>query len=795
MVKTWMVPALALVLLLIGCAGGPGGHDTFTASPTLEQAAIPDSLAFVRTLAEYASRPDSVRSVNRARAEKIAASWREFEGQAKNLAKSEVDQRSFEDSPPSTSMLGFGLGNSLLDLKRATDLDPAFAEGWAAMGKLSAVAGDLHSAGKYLARARTAALQAPDPPDDTILLQIYREQAWVLRDLACWPAGLDLVEQGLERWPGDPDLMLVKGLLLAGAGRCTEAMDLAVRMQPMEYPRYDFIYRGLMAQKSAYANNWIRAMALLQIGETEMAYHKLGDLDLYAYRARIPHSARYWRDAALLAELMDDPKAPLYYAVGFVTRPYRNFYPVMAANITSQVQDVPDPRLPVFTSFGPRFYIGGSPFSYVGLQINMMAQAPAGPCRTEASGRALQMLDYLEKLAIRPAVCRALRGRVYYANDDFQPARIELSAADEAFRSSGRPDATTSLLLGMIDLQSGDYLQAQDNFLHALEADSTSAICWRSLAIAYARQGRKGRAEKAMDRAVALAPWNVAGLYNRGLFRLQDGRLGPAAADLQRALAVAPDNREVQHLRDLVLDAAKQAGVDSATVVEFARGVPLGVAANPDSITADLQREIDAMFVVPDSLRMDDREADRRIEVLLDRYLRHEEPVTRGVLALALIDRRRFPEAQALLAPHWGRDLSPAEQIMLLYTDHQLGEIARADHLVRDVIGSRFTGENPGRLLKETRDFRTSTNPPAFDPQTDNVHGFFGWWLDARHNSLVIENRPKIVYDMALYRMYGKDPLFEDAVWGLSQTPESGVGYGPGTGLGQGSQSTSTIKQ
>ena len=106
MVKTWMVPALALVLLLIGCAGGPGGHDTFTASPTLEQAAIPDSLAFVRTLAEYASRPDSVRSVNRARAEKIAASWREFEGQAKNLAKSEVDQRSFEDSHPSTSMLG-----------------------------------------------------------------------------------------------------------------------------------------------------------------------------------------------------------------------------------------------------------------------------------------------------------------------------------------------------------------------------------------------------------------------------------------------------------------------------------------------------------------------------------------------------------------------------------------------------------------------------------------------------------------------------------------------------------------
>ena len=64
------------------------------------------------------------------------------------------------------------------------------------------------------------------------MLAIYRERAWALRDLARWDEGLAAVEEGLEFKHGDHDLVLIKGLLLAGAGRYSEAVSLAVRMPP-----------------------------------------------------------------------------------------------------------------------------------------------------------------------------------------------------------------------------------------------------------------------------------------------------------------------------------------------------------------------------------------------------------------------------------------------------------------------------------------------------------------------------------------------------------------------------------
>ena len=97
-----------------------------------------------------------------------------------------------------------------------------------------------------------------------------------------------------------------------------------------------------------------------------------------------------------------------------MTRPYQNFYPVSAHNVAPQVLDLPDERMPVFLGFGLRYYVGGSPLVYVGTQLNSMAMAYGEAERLKAGGRALQMLDILQRRNVRPDLCHAWRGRIFY---------------------------------------------------------------------------------------------------------------------------------------------------------------------------------------------------------------------------------------------------------------------------------------------------------------------------------------------------------------------------------------------
>ncbi len=768
---------LVTALTLNGCAYGPG---VITVPQKDSATTGPDSLSFAIRLATHLALPDSTRFAAHTAAESLAADWHKFEDDTQEVLKREYDHLSYaNDDPPRLQALSSGVDHSIIDLKLATDRDPSFAEGWAAMGSMSAQIGDLNSAQRYLDHA----LQAADSlttQSDEIKLNIYRNYAWVMRDLARWQEGLDLVQEGLTIHPGDPDLVLVKGLLLAGAGRFNEALSVAVAMKPLSYPQYDYLYRGLKYQTSAYANNWIRAMALLAVGEVQLAYAKIGDLDLYAYRGLLPHGARFWKDAALLAELVGDPKAPLYYGVGFVTSPYKFSYPAMANNVTPQVMGIPSEKLPVYTSYGPRFFVGGSPFVYICYQINLMADSIFDRQRSAAAGRALQMLGILEKRNIRRDVCHALRGRIYFANEDFQLATTELTMAQTAFAAKGKVDAVTSLLLGLIQLQNQEYGLAQYSFLESTRADSTSALTWRSLGVAYARQKLQIPARQAMDRAVELDPWNVTGLYNRGLFRLQNGKLGLAAADLQHAMNIDPTNREVQNLRNMVLASARQAGADSATIESVTMGTPLGEAGNPAIQLARLQAEIDSLFTVPDSLRVSDAEAENRIDALMNRYMRDRDPMTRAVLALALIDHRQLAKAQRLLEPGWGVDLSPDEELMLLYCDHEIGEKERAAQVIQDVIASGGGHGNPYSLALAAQKIRTSTDPVGTDMVSPDTHGFFGWWRDSKRSYGSGSGRTKYLYDFNLFRIYRNDPLFEQAVWGMGPTPITGTNMGAG---------------
>ncbi|MDX2475134.1 MAG: tetratricopeptide repeat protein, partial [Candidatus Krumholzibacteria bacterium] len=649
-----------------------------------------DTTEFGVVLARHTALPVAEQDAIRLQAETKTEDWRRFETEAFREKDSRLRHWYYRYDSQTFNYFGVGMGNSITDLRDATRIDPSFAEGWSNLGRLCAEVGDLASGRKYLERALVAAEvqgEAGRPLDTEAHLEIFRNLAWTYRDLALWDEGLATIHAGLKVRRGDPELVLIKGLLLAGDGQYSAAVSLAVRMPPMEYPQFDFLHRGFQHQTSAYANNWIRSQALLADGDVEQAYRVLGDLDLYSYRSLLPYSTRYWRDAGLVAELAGDPTAPTYYSIGYVTRDYRQFYPLMAQNVAPQVLDVPNTHVPVFTSYGNRFFVGGSPLSYVGVQMNQMTQGLFAQQKSQSAGQALQMLEIMERRNIRPAICRALRGRVYYANDDFDLARTELTAARQAFAQRGEVDAGTSLLMGLLHMQANQNEMAQALLSEAATADPNNPVAWRSLGVISAQLGELEVARKAMDRAVALDPWTITSYYNRGLFHLQMKEFALARNDLERAFRLDPENREVQRLLQVAAAASRGRDPAGQAVTAQGEGPPPGFDANPEVLLAQLEAEVEAMFDLPDSLLVSNPEALAHFSELETRYIKDPTPDLRRLLALGYLNRGLDYDAQSILAPGWGVDLTPDEELMLLYADRNLGEVARAQQVVQEIMG------------------------------------------------------------------------------------------------------------
>jgi tetratricopeptide (TPR) repeat protein len=702
--------SVCLVFLFCGCSQRniqTVDSRVYSSDGSHEAPALTDTVTLAEEVAAHLAMPDTNQAEIRALAEAALADYRDFEVEVKHSYDA-IYRRWYEAGNIRKRVhRGVGLGNSLIALGKATATDPSFVEAWTAQGRLACEAGDVHQGLEYLDNARTAARvrqQADRPVDDATLLELYRQRAWALRDLARWEEGLAAVTEGLKFKPGDRDLVLIKGLLLAGAGRYSEAVSLAVRMPPMRYPKYTLLNEGLEYQESAYANLWIKSQALLAIGDYEMAFRIFGDMELYPYRGMLVHADRFWEDVGLVAELVGDEDAPVYYAIGYIMRKYDRYYPVGAHNMTPLVLDVPNERMPCYTSFGQRFYVAGSYFSYIAGQMNMMSLGIFDDQKLQAAGRALLALEIAERRNIRPDVCRALRGRILYYGDDFVGAYQELKAAREGFREQGQVDSGTSLLLGMIELQASRHQAAARYFEEAVAKDPALAVGWRSLGIVYANLGLLDKAEEAMTTALSLQPRSVSGLYNRGLFYYQTQKYDRSLVDLDQALKLEPENREVQRMLQMAASSYRAEGGNpsaylassSAALIPAEGGEPgITFETDPEALLAQLETDITGFFTRPDSLARTPAEIDQTIADLEARYFDNGDRGVRKILALAYIDQERFRRAQEILTPGWGVDLEPDEEIMLLYTDRMLGEQKRAQELAQAMVAGEAGTDNP----------------------------------------------------------------------------------------------------
>lgn len=694
----FVFPILTFTQLTAGCSGtrNPGllDEDPPAALPSVAEAPVD----FEANLTTYLAQPEQARIERRSEAETLVKDWRKFEHEAYQYRDSGLRHWYYQDVYLDRDTWGVGLGNSIMALKEATALDPSFAEGWCALGRLCSSAGDLNKSREYLDHARTAVLAralTEEPVDEEIQLEIYRQRAWTLRDLALWDEGLAAVQEGLEFRRGDRDLVLIKGLLLAGAGRTQEAMSLAVRMPPYSYPQHDQFHYGQKDQTSDYANRWIKSQALLATGDYELARHVIGELNSYPYRRFLPHQERFWADVGLVAELTGDEQTGAYYALGLISSPYRGYFPWLGNNLEPLVMDFPDGRTPFFTSFGNRFHIGGSPLAYAASQMNQMTFGLHDRQRDLAAGRAIGALDIAERRHIRPDIVQAMRGRIYFAYDRLDLARRDLEAAHEAFTETGRVDSGTSLLLGMLNMNEGQYAQAVPLFRESLTENPDEPVGWRSLGVSLVHLGRKEEAAVAMDRALELEPNSVAGLYNRGLLHLQNRRFDLATADLDLAYRLDPENHEVQRLLQMAAANYRAEGGDPGELQVLTDQTDI----SPEQIMARLEADIESFFAVPDSLRDKLGTEDQVIISLENQYFQTQDNTARKILALAYMDRGMYEATQALLNPGWGVDLTPEEEIMLLYVDRSLGERERSRQLADLLLKGEKSDANPYLLM------------------------------------------------------------------------------------------------
>ena len=702
-----LFPVLFFTILISGCSGSRQAGLLESNPPAVVQT-MPAAKegAFAEELADYMAIPAEAQEDLHARAKAHIEGWRQFEKEARQNKDAGLRHWYYKGTYLDRSTYGVGLGNSISDLKAATGLDPSFAEAWGDLGRLCSVAGDLPKAREYLERALLAAearKEAGRPVDDEILVDIFRSRAWVLRDLGYWQEGLAAVKEGLQFRRGDRDLVLIKGLLLAGAGRYEEATSLAVRMKPFSYPKFDLFHYGTSQQTSDYANRWIRSQALMAVGDYETARHVIGELNSYPYRRFLPHQQRFWNDVGLVAELVGDEDAGTYYAIGFISSDYPGFFPWMASNLEPLVLDVPRAETPFFTSFGGRFHVGGSILAYAASQMNMMSMSVFDHQRSLAAWRSLQALNIAERRNIRPDVVRALRGRVYFSAEDLELARRDLASAQNGFKLKGKVDPGTSLLLGLLEMENGQYKAAVPLFEEVVAEDEKMAVAWRSLGVSLVHLGREDQAERAMDRSLQLEPNSVSGLYNRGLLHLQNQDFSLAAADLDRAFRLDPENHEVQRLLQMAASGHRASGGDPREIQMLAEKFTLAQAVEgeitPAQIMAGLEADIQAFFAVPDSVRQMIGPEDQIISSLEGQWTQSHDPILRRILALAYLDRGMYENAQALLAPGWGVDLTPEEEIMLLYVDRTLGEEKRTNDLVELLLASKKGGSNPYLLM------------------------------------------------------------------------------------------------
>jgi len=562
-------------------------------------------------------------------------------------------------------------------LRRAVNTDPAHVRAWRELGRLAAATGGwAHAPGAFEAAWAALRHDRRDWRAAHLDQRIQLDAAWHCRALGLTGEGLSWLRRRQGDWHDtlSQEEMLIHGLLLADAGRFSEALRMADTMPPLRFRQIDTFRRGHGRMQSGYANRWIKAMAWMAQGEPGFAYHALGLLS--QSRVQIPFMARYWNDVARICEATGRiEEASTNYALALLgLHPLHFYIPFEGYSCPEIILGEPDVRVPYFTVWYED-YLVGSLFAYGCQMLAECSVADDDEVRLSRGGKAETAFTVCMRRGDRPARAQALRGRTRFYMGEQDSALADMLEGRRLLAAHGRVDPLTGMVIGTLHLNAERPADALLFLEEAVAADPDLAAAWRAYGVALARVNRHAQADTVMDRAVALDPGAPSGWYNRGLQHINRQRLYAGRSDLLVALKLAPDDPRIRQLvarleRDWDLaddpesQAAAQARADSIHA-EIASG---------DWLTRDATEG-------PRYFAIADLDFEARADSLAAAYAADPAAETRRELAEAQLQAGRPESTLELLLPLWPDELFLAERMLVLRADREVGHAERAKNL------------------------------------------------------------------------------------------------------------------
>jgi tetratricopeptide (TPR) repeat protein len=388
---------------------------------------------------------------------------------------------------------------------------------------------------------------------------------------------------------------------------------------------------------------------------------------------------------ALICELSGRiTEANRHYGKAFVSHwPELLYFPYQGFGSNPLIHDLPDPRVPFWTSWHEHL-VAGSLFSYAARQIDNTYYTDDPEQLTALRRRAVQALDVCVRRGIRVAESRALRGWVLFDLGETDAALDDLRSAQQAFVEEGTGDATTSLLLGTHALRNGDAAGAIPDLQDAVRLDPDYGTAWRTYGVALATLRRFHEAEAAMDRALEIDPYAAGGWHNRGLMNMNLQRWREAYADLAVASRLMPGNPETEQMLALARrNWLKESG-------ETGRGP---ADARADSLAAALRSGEPLLAwparpvnLTPRAVRISDIDHAACADSLGYLFAEAPDDTLRLRLAEESLLAGRPNTTLDLLAAEWRAGLTLVEQHLVLQADRALGLHARARELAEALL-------------------------------------------------------------------------------------------------------------
>ncbi len=644
-------------------------------------------------------------------ARRAAAAGRHREALALRRARTAWWHR-LQDNPGGVNPLGIApemAGDGVLEaighLVAATGLDPADAGAWYDLSFLLGAVGDTRrqESAQDGALAALAAVPTDDPAAAAALRRrLLLDRAWLRRDQGRWDEALAVLDDVAAIMKHDtvqtPDeareAAVIRGLVLAEAGRTVEAAQIARALPKFDIPRQQ---KAIMSDttwkivnkhafetvSSDFAARWIHALIDLQLGMRERALRRFMEPD---YRSEFPPQLnyRFWNDVGRIREHFGEvDDARIAYAMAAVYRPLFAYFPLIGAAGRSEVYGQTGTGRVYFLGCR-RFYVGGSLFSYAANRVLAVELAREADSRQELIACALDALDACARRGIRPAATLALRGRVHFRAGQDALAMADLAAARDLLRKESRDNPDVELILGILRFNGSDYAGAVPDFTDYSRLRPREGLGWRLLGLARLHAGQPDSARTAFDTAVRLDPESAVGLYNRGLLNLQQARYADARADLERARRLWPDNQDILRLLEL-------ANAPNPPRVAISHD-DLDVTTAPDEADSLGQARRDGAGQAPMAvigpeglawLGIDAKVAAERAATLRLRYERDRTEANLKAYAWCLLQAGKPKEVRDLLGPRWPERTDDEEVAILLRADRALGLPARARYLAK----------------------------------------------------------------------------------------------------------------